>query len=158
MLSPSHVRMHVWERGAGRTLACGTGACATVVAGVLEGKTERSCQVRRWGGSVAPGRGERAPGNTDEAVIEPSLGCLMEGRMQEAATRCPGRAYWRAVVLQQVAPRPASCMRSARGGQDEGRLWRERAALPGVVKLTAAVALPASTAAAGGPARRPAAH
>ncbi len=46
MLSPSHVRMHVWERGAGRTLACGTGACATVVAGVLEGKTERSCQVR----------------------------------------------------------------------------------------------------------------
>ena len=46
MLSRSHVRMHVWERGAGRTLACGTGACATVVAGVLEGKTNRTCQVR----------------------------------------------------------------------------------------------------------------
>lgn len=46
MLSRSHVRMHVWERGAGRTLACGTGACATVVAGVLEGKTDRTCQVR----------------------------------------------------------------------------------------------------------------
>lgn len=45
VLTPSHVRMHVWERGAGRTLACGTGACATVVAGVLEGKTERKCQV-----------------------------------------------------------------------------------------------------------------
>ena len=46
MLSRSHVRMHVWERGAGRTLACGTGACATVAAGVLEGKTDRTCQVR----------------------------------------------------------------------------------------------------------------
>jgi hypothetical protein len=33
VLSRSHVRMVVWERGAGRTLACGTGACATVVAG-----------------------------------------------------------------------------------------------------------------------------
>ncbi len=33
MLSRSHVRMLVWERGAGPTLACGTGACAVVVAG-----------------------------------------------------------------------------------------------------------------------------
>ena len=33
LLSRQHVRMVVWERGAGRTLACGTGACATVVAG-----------------------------------------------------------------------------------------------------------------------------
>ena len=44
VLSRSHVRMVVWERGAGRTLACGTGACATVVAGVLEGRVERSCR------------------------------------------------------------------------------------------------------------------
>ena len=36
--------MAVWERGAGQTLACGTGACATVVAGVLEGRTERKCR------------------------------------------------------------------------------------------------------------------
>lgn len=33
VLSRSHVKMVVWERGAGRTLACGTGACALVVAG-----------------------------------------------------------------------------------------------------------------------------
>lgn len=52
VLSPSHVRMHVWERGAGQTLACGTGACATVVAGVLEGRTERSCQVDLPGGPL----------------------------------------------------------------------------------------------------------
>lgn len=52
VLSPSHVRMIVWERGAGRTLACGTGACATVVAGVLEGHVERSCQVDLPGGPL----------------------------------------------------------------------------------------------------------
>lgn len=52
ILSRSHVRMVVWERGAGRTLACGTGACATVVAGVLEGKVDRSCQVDLPGGPL----------------------------------------------------------------------------------------------------------
>ena len=52
ILSPSHVRMVVWERGAGRTLACGTGACATVVAGVLEGKIERTCRVDLPGGPL----------------------------------------------------------------------------------------------------------
>lgn len=36
-----HVKMVVWERGAGRTLACGTGACALVVGGVLEGRLDR---------------------------------------------------------------------------------------------------------------------
>lgn len=44
VLSREHVRMLVWERGAGRTLACGTGACAVVVAGVLEGRLERNCR------------------------------------------------------------------------------------------------------------------
>lgn len=52
ILSRQHVRMVVWERGAGRTLACGTGACATVVAGVLEGKTDRKCQVDLPGGPL----------------------------------------------------------------------------------------------------------
>ena len=35
------VRMRTWERGSGITLACGTGACAVCVAGVLTGRTER---------------------------------------------------------------------------------------------------------------------
>ena len=52
ILSRGHVRMVVWERGAGRTLACGTGACATVVAGVLEGKVDRKCQVDLPGGPL----------------------------------------------------------------------------------------------------------
>ena len=39
--SPSEVTMRTWERGSGNTLACGTGACAVCVAGVLTGRTER---------------------------------------------------------------------------------------------------------------------
>ena len=47
-----YVKMHVWERGAGATLACGTGACATVVAAVLEGRTDRKCTVELPGGPL----------------------------------------------------------------------------------------------------------
>lgn len=47
------VRMRVWERGSGETAACGTGACAVVVAGVLTGRTERHCRVRLNGGELA---------------------------------------------------------------------------------------------------------
>ncbi|KAK6146947.1 hypothetical protein DH2020_017859 [Rehmannia glutinosa] len=42
VFSSSHLKMRVWERGAGATLACGTGACAVVVAAVLEGRTGRA--------------------------------------------------------------------------------------------------------------------
>ena len=38
-MSPTHLKMKVWERGAGPTLACGTGACALTVAAILAGKT-----------------------------------------------------------------------------------------------------------------------
>jgi diaminopimelate epimerase len=40
---PRELRMLVWERGAGRTMACGTGACASVVAAVLSGRIPREC-------------------------------------------------------------------------------------------------------------------
>lgn len=54
VISRSHVRMVVWERGAGRTLACGTGACALVVAGILEGRVDRNqvCRVDLPGGPL----------------------------------------------------------------------------------------------------------
>jgi len=52
VISREHVKMRVWERGAGATLACGTGACATVVAGVLEGKVDRNCRVDLPGGPL----------------------------------------------------------------------------------------------------------
>jgi diaminopimelate epimerase len=48
----SYVKMRVWERGAGATLACGTGACATVVAGVLNDLCDRLCTVHLPGGDL----------------------------------------------------------------------------------------------------------
>lgn len=46
------LRMRVWERGAGITRACGTGACASVVAAVINGKTERRVTVKLDGGDL----------------------------------------------------------------------------------------------------------
>ncbi|HUY88328.1 MAG TPA: diaminopimelate epimerase, partial [Pirellulales bacterium] len=52
VLSPTEVRMRVWERGSGETLACGTGASAVCVAGVLAGKTGRHVLVHMTGGDL----------------------------------------------------------------------------------------------------------
>lgn len=50
--SRSQVDMRVWERGAGPTLACGTGACATLVASVLNGLTDREAVISLAGGDL----------------------------------------------------------------------------------------------------------
>lgn len=52
VLNRSHVDMRVWERGAGPTLACGTGACATLVSSVLNGVTDRSAVISLKGGDL----------------------------------------------------------------------------------------------------------
>lgn len=52
VIDPQTVRMRVWERGAGITRACGTGACASVVAAVINGKTERRVTVKLDGGDL----------------------------------------------------------------------------------------------------------
>ena len=52
ILSPKHIKMRVWERGSGETLACGTGACASVVASVLNGHTEKEVTVSLLGGDL----------------------------------------------------------------------------------------------------------
>ncbi|SDM95105.1 diaminopimelate epimerase [Paenibacillus sp. yr247] len=48
----AHTDMRVWERGAGPTLACGTGACATLVSSVLNGLTDRQATVSLKGGDL----------------------------------------------------------------------------------------------------------
>ena len=52
VLGPDHLRMRVWERGSGETMACGTGACAVLVATVLNGKCGRSAHVDLLGGRL----------------------------------------------------------------------------------------------------------
>ena len=52
VVKPDYVKMRVWERGAGITLACGTGACASVVAGVLNNQCDRSSTVELPGGCL----------------------------------------------------------------------------------------------------------
>jgi diaminopimelate epimerase len=50
--SPSELTMRVWERGSGETFACGTGACAIVVAGVITGRNGRKATVHLRGGDL----------------------------------------------------------------------------------------------------------
>jgi diaminopimelate epimerase len=51
-LSRGHIKLRVWERGAGETLACGTGACAAVVAGIRRGLLDDEVRVTTRGGDL----------------------------------------------------------------------------------------------------------
>ena len=52
VVNRNYLKMRVWERGAGATLACGTGACASVVAAVLNDLADRTCTVNLPGGDL----------------------------------------------------------------------------------------------------------
>ena len=52
VLTPGHVRLKVWERGTGLTLACGTAACATLVAGARAGVLGRAARISLPGGDL----------------------------------------------------------------------------------------------------------
>jgi diaminopimelate epimerase len=52
VIAPDRIRMRVWERGVGQTRACGTGACATVVAAHRQGRADRACVVELDGGEL----------------------------------------------------------------------------------------------------------
>lgn len=51
-ISTNEIQMRVWERGAGETQACGSGACAVLVAGVLQNKVNRRATVHLLGGDL----------------------------------------------------------------------------------------------------------
>ncbi len=52
IIDENNIKMRVWERGAGETLACGTGACATAVACILNGLTARNVTIGLIGGTL----------------------------------------------------------------------------------------------------------
>jgi diaminopimelate epimerase len=52
VLDRKHIKMRVWERGSGETLACGTGACASVIACILNGLTDHEVTVTLRGGDL----------------------------------------------------------------------------------------------------------
>lgn len=52
ILAPDHIRLKVWERGVGLTLACGTAACATIVAAVRKNLSDRQARVSLPGGDL----------------------------------------------------------------------------------------------------------
>lgn len=55
VLSPGNIKMRVWERGSGETMACGTGACATAVAGAITGRCGRDVVIHLSGGDLTIG-------------------------------------------------------------------------------------------------------
>src|SRR5260221_10328904 len=52
VIARDHAKLRVWERGAGETLACGTGACAAVVAGIRRGLLDDTVRVTTRGGDL----------------------------------------------------------------------------------------------------------
>ena len=67
ILSPDEVVINVWERGCGITLACGTGACATTVAGILNGYLNNTVKANLPGGSLKI-EWQGSPDDTDHNV------------------------------------------------------------------------------------------
>lgn len=71
VVSRQHLRLRVWERGAGETLACGTGACAAAVAGMRLGHLDAEVRVSTRGGDLRVAWGGAA--NTETAPMPPVI-------------------------------------------------------------------------------------
>jgi len=78
IIDRSHLRMRVWERGSGETMACGTGACATVVASVLNGFADRNSTVILNGGELSITWKD----DTDEVIMEGPAEIVFEGEIE----------------------------------------------------------------------------
>jgi diaminopimelate epimerase len=78
VVSRSSIRLRVWERGAGETLACGTGACAAVVAGIRLGRLDRKVNVQTRGGLLTI---EWAGGSSPVMMTGPAV-TVFEGEIE----------------------------------------------------------------------------
>lgn len=72
VVDPHRLRLRVWERGVGETAACGTGACAAAVAGVLDGRVTSPVLVE-------------LPGGTLEVVVDEDLAVTLIGPAERQA-------------------------------------------------------------------------
>ena len=77
-LSRGHIKLRVWERGAGETLACGTGACAAVVAGVRLGLLDGEVRVTTRGGDLTI----RWPGNGHPVMMTGDAVRVFDGELE----------------------------------------------------------------------------
>lgn len=77
ILDRTHLRMRVWERGSGETMACGTGACATVVASVINGFSDRKATVILNGGELSISWRE----DTGDVIMEGPAEISFEGEV-----------------------------------------------------------------------------
>jgi diaminopimelate epimerase len=79
VISRSEVALRVWERDAGETLACGTGACAAVVAGIRAGWLDAAVEVHTRGGDL---RIEWAGGDDDAVFMTGPATLVFEGEIE----------------------------------------------------------------------------
>jgi len=77
VIDRNHIEMRVWERGAGETLACGTGACASVIACILNGLTDHEVTVTLLGGKLKV----RYDENTDRVFMTGPAIKVFEGEI-----------------------------------------------------------------------------
>ncbi|HET9580052.1 MAG TPA: diaminopimelate epimerase [Usitatibacter sp.] len=78
VVSRRHIRLRVWERGAGETLACGTGACAAVVSGIRRGLLDEEVRVSTRGGDLAI----RWPGDGGAVMMTGDAVRVFDGEIQ----------------------------------------------------------------------------
>ena len=79
LMEGGRIRLRVWERGSGETMACGTGACAALVASCLEGRTGREAEVEFPGGVLNVGWGQ-----DDHLSLTGPAVCVYEGELDDA--------------------------------------------------------------------------